>query len=322
MGPELIAPQEFGLENCCPTASSDCYSLGMVIYETVSGNLPFHKYADLAVFLKVLKGERPPRGDRFTNNLWKMLEQCWASQPSSRPSIEGVLQCLETLSDLSEPPSPGTDGETEEDNVSEDTFDHDPTAPRNDLPGQESKSHSQTPSISLSLPPLPPLPPYPRTRENSTLDPSIIPDVSSFMGNLDTRTPQDDSSVMDGPQPHIIPATPIPGEMWTVVSVVNNPAESAFRSILIPSPLVLFDLCVPAISIFLIALTQVNPRPPISKNALAPIKSWIPRPSDTTSPKRWHFGSEDGNPFPPPADLTQKHPSRVTDLHRRPHTVL
>jgi len=94
MSPELIAPQRFGLEKSRPTRSSDCYALGMAIYETISGNLPFRKHTDLTVFTKVLEGDRPPRGARFTESLWKMLELCWASQLKNRPSIEDVLQCL------------------------------------------------------------------------------------------------------------------------------------------------------------------------------------------------------------------------------------
>ena len=44
-----------------------------------------------------------------------MLELCWASQPSSRPSIEEVLRGLEAVSNSSEQPSPGVDEELEED---------------------------------------------------------------------------------------------------------------------------------------------------------------------------------------------------------------
>ena len=115
MSPELIAPQRFGLKSSRPTQSSDCYALGMVIYETISGNLPFHEDADLTVFVKVLEGGRPLRGARFRKALWGMLEQCWEFQPSNRPTIEEVLRCLEMFSDLSEPPSPEMDEGTERD---------------------------------------------------------------------------------------------------------------------------------------------------------------------------------------------------------------
>ena len=103
MGPELIDPQRFGFKNSRPTKSSDCYALGMVIYETISGHLPFHEHTDLTVFLKVLEGVRPPREVGFANSLWGMLELCWAAQPSARPKVEDVLQCLESVPWSSEP---------------------------------------------------------------------------------------------------------------------------------------------------------------------------------------------------------------------------
>ena len=115
MSPELIDPQRFGFKKSRPTKSSDCYALGMVIYETVSGNLPFHEHTDPTVVMKVLKGEHPPRGTRFTRSLWKMLELCWTFQLSDRPSIEDVLRGLEMASNLSEPPLPGADEEMEGD---------------------------------------------------------------------------------------------------------------------------------------------------------------------------------------------------------------
>ena len=115
MSPELIDPQRFGFKNSRPTKPSDCYALGMVIYETISGNLPFHEHTDLTVFAKVLEGERPPRGVKFGENLWKMLELCWAPRPNDRPSIEDVLQCFGVVSNSPEPYSPGVDAETEED---------------------------------------------------------------------------------------------------------------------------------------------------------------------------------------------------------------
>ena len=109
MSPERINPERFGYKDGRPTISADCYALGMVAYEIVSGKPPFHKHADLTVITKVLEGERPPQGCRFTNSLWKMLEMCWAPQPNDRPSIEAVLRCLETVSNFPAPPFPRVD---------------------------------------------------------------------------------------------------------------------------------------------------------------------------------------------------------------------
>jgi len=102
MSPELIDPQRFGFKKSRPTKPSDCYALGMVVYETISGRLPFHQHADLTVFMKVMKGERPARGAGFAESLWKVLAKCWAPQPNERPSIEDVLQCLDTVSNSQE----------------------------------------------------------------------------------------------------------------------------------------------------------------------------------------------------------------------------
>jgi len=114
MSPERIAPERFGFKNSRPTISSDCYALGMVIYETISGNFPFHKDTDLTVSMKVVEGKRPPRGVKFTDDLWGTLEKCWTPKPDNRPGVEEVLRCLEIAPDLSEPPSFGTDEGTDE----------------------------------------------------------------------------------------------------------------------------------------------------------------------------------------------------------------
>ena len=76
MSPELIYPEQFGLEESSPTKLSDCYALGMVIYEIITGNVPFHEQAAPAVSVKVTKGERPTRGAKFTDSLWVVVEWC------------------------------------------------------------------------------------------------------------------------------------------------------------------------------------------------------------------------------------------------------
>ena len=110
MSPELIDPEQFGLEKYRPTTASDCYALGMVVYETISGHLPFPDHIHLNVVVKVLRGERPRRGPGFTNDVWKMLEICWKPQPDERPAIEDVLLCLEQVSNPADPGSKSSPG--------------------------------------------------------------------------------------------------------------------------------------------------------------------------------------------------------------------
>ena len=109
MSPELLDPEAFGLKISCPTKESDCYALGMVIYEVLSGRPPFTQYEGTVVILKVMGGERPerPRGTQaewFTDDLWGMLELCWKPQPYDRPSLKAMLGRLEGVTPPSRPP--------------------------------------------------------------------------------------------------------------------------------------------------------------------------------------------------------------------------
>ena len=100
MSPELLNPEQFGFQDGRPTKGSDCYALGMVILEVLSGQVPFAHHKDLVVIQKVTGGERPerPEGPWFTDDLWRTLERCWSPQPINRPTIEYVLEYLEPLS--------------------------------------------------------------------------------------------------------------------------------------------------------------------------------------------------------------------------------
>ena len=100
MSPELLDPEAFGLKISCPTKESDCYALGMVIYEVLSGQVPFPQCKGHTFLLKVMGGERLERpqgaqGTWFTDELWEFLERCWKRQPHERPSLDDILQYLE-----------------------------------------------------------------------------------------------------------------------------------------------------------------------------------------------------------------------------------
>jgi len=110
MSPEILNPDLFGFKDSRPTKESDCYALGMVVFEVLSGRRPFTPDKDFIVMRKVIDGERPGRpegseGAWFTDDLWGMLELCWAAQSNSRPSIGAVLECLERVSGTWKPPS-------------------------------------------------------------------------------------------------------------------------------------------------------------------------------------------------------------------------
>jgi len=114
MAPELLDPLCFDLEKICPTKASDCYALGMVIYEVLSGQIPFAPHITPVVIRKVLEREYPERpqgedGKLFTEDIWRMLELCWKYQPKERATANAILSCLEGNTLPSQPPSPDVD---------------------------------------------------------------------------------------------------------------------------------------------------------------------------------------------------------------------
>jgi serine/threonine protein kinase len=125
IGPFLEAvrwasPELLNLTGGDPTEASDCYSLGMVIYEVLSGQQPFASYPSLVAMRKITIGERPERpegveGMWITNDLWEMLCSCWSGDSQSRPSVKAVLKCLEQVSSTWKPPSPQANEDVEKD---------------------------------------------------------------------------------------------------------------------------------------------------------------------------------------------------------------
>ena len=109
--PELIDPIPFGfnVEESRPTKKSDCYALGMVIYEVLSGRAPFR--LSLSSLDKIMRGDHPvrPQGALFTDDVWEMLGLCWKHQPKERISPKTVLLRLEGTA----PPSFNMDGDAE-----------------------------------------------------------------------------------------------------------------------------------------------------------------------------------------------------------------
>jgi len=118
MSPELLDPEKFGSKRSRRTKASDCYALGMVIYEVLSGRIPFSGQPDSAAVLKVLDGVRPaserPRGaegNLFPHSVWWSMVDCWHRYSDCRPTAWDVLKCFERESESWTPPPPLQMGE-------------------------------------------------------------------------------------------------------------------------------------------------------------------------------------------------------------------
>ena len=124
MSPELLDPDKFGLKESRPTKESDCYALGMVIYEVLSGQKPYAPFKGPVVIRKVLDGERPERpqgeeGKLFTDDMWRVVQLCWEPQPGDRTTAKAVLRGLKgDSSSLRSPSNVGVDVDDQSDAVS------------------------------------------------------------------------------------------------------------------------------------------------------------------------------------------------------------
>ena len=130
MSPELLDPESFGSKKGRPTRASDCYALGMLIYEVLSGRAPFAP--SKAPIFKILRGDRPSRpqtakGALFTDGIWKTLELCWKAQPRERINAKTVLPSLDGTPLW--PPSPNMEGDTDTDVFSNTTDSRTRTSP-------------------------------------------------------------------------------------------------------------------------------------------------------------------------------------------------
>ena len=114
MSPELLNPGLLDLDDSHPTKESDLYSLGMVVLEVLSGQVPFALHEDSIVARKTIEGEHPemPEEAWLTNDLRRTLEQCWSYQPRDRPTVEVVLGCLEQVSIPHKSSSPSSKSES------------------------------------------------------------------------------------------------------------------------------------------------------------------------------------------------------------------
>ena len=129
MSPERLCPDRFGFEDGRATKESDYYALGMVILEVLTGRVPFPRYNDSTVVMKVVDGEHPgrPQGAKaawFTDDLWRMLERCWSPQPKVRPTAEAILEHFKRSS-MAWKPLPSTTDEFQADSDADSQVDSD-----------------------------------------------------------------------------------------------------------------------------------------------------------------------------------------------------
>ncbi|KAG8747176.1 hypothetical protein FRC12_014141 [Ceratobasidium sp. 428] len=95
-----MAPEMFAEDSPVLQTPSDVWSWGMTVLELISGQRPYHqhKHTHLAM-LNIQKRKRPLRAnyadfEKYAlkpDDMWALLERCWAYEPRDRPTIDEVI---------------------------------------------------------------------------------------------------------------------------------------------------------------------------------------------------------------------------------------
>ncbi|TFK22855.1 TKL/TKL-ccin protein kinase, partial [Coprinopsis marcescibilis] len=104
MSPELFYNAINGTEDDdydpVTTKPSDIYALSLVCVEILSGLLVFSKVKIDAMIVGLVMGGQRPKLSDYTHlpsdagHIWPLLEECWSSEPTDRPTIDAVAKRL------------------------------------------------------------------------------------------------------------------------------------------------------------------------------------------------------------------------------------
>ena len=77
------------------TAASEVYSFAIILWELLHGGRPWDGKAPAAIMRTVDRGQRP-EVTAAGSGLQEVMCECWAAEPSDRPTFEGAEARLET----------------------------------------------------------------------------------------------------------------------------------------------------------------------------------------------------------------------------------
>ena len=71
----------------------------------LTGTLPFGTLSGSEVVFKVMEGKKPSKPTNalelgLSDKVWELLEDCWQTQRTLRPSIKGVLDCVKAAASI------------------------------------------------------------------------------------------------------------------------------------------------------------------------------------------------------------------------------
>ncbi|KAF9448602.1 kinase-like protein [Macrolepiota fuliginosa MF-IS2] len=85
------------------TFTTDIYSMASMIYEVLTGRIPFYEIPrDETVISRVIKGIRPSKPAagmelELTDEIWEIMNRCWNPTPSERPTASQVADGMQAI---------------------------------------------------------------------------------------------------------------------------------------------------------------------------------------------------------------------------------
>jgi len=115
MAPELLFPEKFGLPDGRISKQADIYAFGMVVYEVLTGRIPFtgegRWFAE--IIMRVMEGKRPSKPENaddigFGRGTWELVQRCWQENRDRRPTVDDVSKHFQRVVRTSKAVPPGS----------------------------------------------------------------------------------------------------------------------------------------------------------------------------------------------------------------------
>lgn len=92
MAPECLTNEDY-------SKYSDVFSFGVVLWEIVTGLIPWDKKTPETIYAELTTGSRLPIPSKsaFPSELLELIRECWLEQSTSRPTMRTVLKTLKQI---------------------------------------------------------------------------------------------------------------------------------------------------------------------------------------------------------------------------------
>ncbi|KAF7972585.1 hypothetical protein HWV62_17726 [Athelia sp. TMB] len=81
------------------TPACDVWSLGCIVLQILTGEVPYREIPDVCLMLAILRGTRPSRlpAAHLDDNYWNYINTMWGKTPRSRPTVDDASKVLARL---------------------------------------------------------------------------------------------------------------------------------------------------------------------------------------------------------------------------------